>query len=37
MILRNIYRNLLHDSSAPEYRSEAVVDENVTKAVLQLK
>ena len=36
MILRNIYRNLLHDSSAPEYRSEAVVDENVTKAVLQL-
>ena len=35
MILRNIYHNLLHDSSAPEYRSEAVVDENVTKAVLQ--
>ena len=36
MILCNIYRILLHDSSAPQYASEAQVDECVAKAVLQL-
>lgn len=35
MILRNVYRTLLHDSSAPQYESEGQVDERVAKAVLQ--
>ena len=34
MVLRNIYRSLLDDSSAPEYQSQGIVDERVAKAVL---
>ena len=36
MVLHNIYRTLLQDSSAPQYSSEEDVDERVTKAILQL-
>ncbi len=36
MVLRNIYRTLLQDSSSAQYSSEAAVDERVAKAVLQL-
>ena len=36
MVLRNIYRTLLQDSSAPQYSSEEDVDERVKKAILQL-
>ena len=36
MILRNIYRSLLDDSSAPEYHSQGVVDERVAIGVLDV-
>ena len=35
MMLRNIFRTLLQDSSAAEYASQAEVDEHVAKAVLR--
>ena len=35
MMLRNIFRTLLHDSSAAKYASQAEVDEDIAKAVLR--
>lgn len=34
MVLRHIYRTLLGDCSSAEYASEAVVDERITRALL---
>lgn len=36
MVLRNVYRTLLQDSTSAAYLSEAEVDERVAKAVLEI-
>lgn len=36
MILRNIYRTLLHDNTSASYSSEAEVDQRIARAVLEI-
>ena len=36
MVLRNIHRTLLNDSSSAEYSSQSVVDERVAQAILKV-